>query len=448
VATNWKRSPWSSTAWRHTSRHPTLAWSSRSEERTRELAQAVAELQALGVVSRAVSSTLDLETVLSTIITHAVQLSGAHGGLLYEYDEATQTFHLRATHGTAQEVVDTLQAAPIRLGEGAVGSAAAMRSPVEVPDCLDEHTVVLPRVRSLLIQLGYRSLLAVPILLDKQICGGLVVYRSEPGQFPTPSVQLLQPFAAQSGLALQNARHFQEIAAWNRTLEQRVSEQLTALEGMDRMKRFFSPHLAELLVSSGNERLLQSHRREVTVAFCDLRGFTAFADTAEPEEVMEILRQYHTAMGEIIFRFEGTLERFAGDGLMVFFNDPLPCPDPAARAVRMAVGMRQRMRELTETWRKSMHQLDFGVGIAQGYATVGMIGFESRVDYAAIGSVTNLAARLCAEAGGGQILISQRVFVEVEGLVHIEPLGELAFKGFRQPIPVFNVVGLQESPDA
>ena len=415
------------------------------EERTRELARAVAELQALGEVSRAVSSTLDLETMLTTIITHAVQLSGAHGGVLYEYDEATQTFHLRATHGTKQELVDTLQAAPIRLGEGAVGSAVARRAPVAVPDFLDEQAVVFPRARPLLVQLGYRSLLAVPLLLDKQIFGGLVVYRSETGPFPTPSVQLLQTFATQSVLALQNARHFREVAGWNRTLEQRVSEQLTALEGMDRMKRFFSPHLAELLVSSANERLLESHRREVTVVFCDLRGFTAFADTAEPEEVMEILRQYHTAMGELIFYFEGTLERFTGDGLMVFFNDPVPCPDPAARAVRMAVGMHQRMRELTETWRQSMHQLDFGVGIAQGYATVGMIGFEGRVDYAAIGSVTNLAARLCAEAGGGQILISQRVFAGVQALVHAEPQGELSFKGFRQPLPVFNVVGLKES---
>jgi adenylate cyclase len=415
------------------------------EARTRELAQAVAELQALGEVGRAVSSTLDLETVLTTIITHAVQLSGAHGGLLYEYDEATQTFHLRATHRTKQEVVDALQAAPIRLGEGAVGSAAAMQGPVEVPDCLDEQAVVLPRVRSLMIKLGYRSFLAVPLLLEKQIFGGLVVYRSEPGQFPAPRVQLLQTFATQSVLALQNARHFQEIAEWNRTLEQRVAEQLAALEHMDRLKRFFSPHLAELLVSSGGEQLLQSHRREVTVVFCDLRGFTAFADTAEPEEVMNILHQYHTAMGELIFYFEGTLERFTGDGLMVFFNDPVPCPDPAARAVRMAVGMRQRMRELTETWRKSMHQLDFGVGIAQGYATVGMIGFESRVDYAAIGSVTNLAARLCAEAHGGQILINQRVFTMVEDLVHAEPVGELSFKGFRQSMPVFNVVGLRES---
>jgi class 3 adenylate cyclase/HAMP domain-containing protein len=415
------------------------------EERTRELAQAVAELQALGEVSRAVSSTLDLETVLSTIITHAVQLSGAQGGVLYEYDEATQTFHLRATHGTKQELVDTLQAVPIRLGEGAVGGAAAMHAPVAIPDCLDEQAVVLPQVRSLMIRLGYRSLLAVPLLFEKQIFGGLVVYRSEAGPFPTPSVQLLQTFATQSVLALQNARHFREVTAWNRTLEQRVAEQLTALEGMDRMKRFFSPRLAELLVSSGSEQLLESHRREVTVVFCDLRGFSAFAETAAPEEVKEILHQYHTAMGELIFRFEGTLERFTGDGLMVFFNDPLPCPDPAARAVRMAVGMRQRMRELTETWRQRMHQLDFGVGIAQGYATLGMIGFEGRVDYAAIGPVTNLAARLCDQALGGQILISQRVFAEVQALVHADPQGELVFKGFRQPMPVFNVVELKES---
>ena len=236
----------------------------------------------------------------------------------------------------------------------------------------------------------------------------------------------------------------EQLAEWNRTLEQRVAEQLVALDRMGRLKRFFSPHLAELLVSSGGEQLLESHRREITVVFCDLRGFTAFAGTTEPEEVMGILREYHAAMGELIFRFEGTLERFTGDGLMVFFNDPVPCPDPAARAVRMAIGMRQQMRELTGTWQRRGHTLDFGVGIAQGYATLGMIGFAGRVDYAAIGPVTNLAARLCAEALGGQILISQRVYVALEERLEAEPLGEFSLKGFLQPVPVFNVIGLHE----
>src|SRR5262249_33783761 len=221
-------------------------------------------------------------------------------------------------------------------------------------------------------------------------------------------------------------------------------DQLTALERMGRLKRFFTPSLAELLVSSGGEKLLESHRREVTVVFCDLRGFASFANTTEPEEVMGILGEYHAAMGELIFRFEGTLERFTGDGFMVFFNDPVPCPDPAARAVRMAVGMRQQMRELTGKWQRRGHVLDFGVGIAHGYATLGMIGFEGRVDYAAIGPVTNLAARLCAEAQGGQILISQPVYAALEELVEAEPLGEFSLKGFLQPVPVFNVRELKE----
>src|SRR5919109_1627105 len=235
-----------------------------------------------------------------------------------------------------------------------------------------------------------------------------------------------------------------QLADWNRPLEQRVAEQLAELERIGRLKRFLSPQLAELIVSTGEEKLLESHRREVTVVFCDLRGYTALSETTEPEEVMGILRAYHAALGELIFRFEGTLERFVGDGLMVFFNDPVPCPDPAERAVRMAVAMRQRVGELTEMWRKRGHQLDFGVGIAQGYATLGKIGFEGRFDYAAIGSVTNLAARLCGEATGGQILINQRVYAAVEELVKAEPRGDLLLKGFARPVPAFSVHELKD----
>ncbi len=236
-----------------------------------------------------------------------------------------------------------------------------------------------------------------------------------------------------------------QLAEWNRTLGQRVTDQVAELERAGRLKRFLSPHLAELVVSSGDEKLLEGHRREITALFCDLRGFTAFSETAEPEEVMAILHEYHDTIGELILQFEGTLEHFAGDGVEVFFNDPVPCPDPSARAVRMAVEMRQRVGDLAQSWRKRGHQLDLGVGIAQGYATMGKIGFEGgRLDYAAIGMVTNLASRLSDEAGPGQILISQRVYATVEDLAEVEHVGDLTLKGFSKPVPAYNVLRVKE----
>jgi class 3 adenylate cyclase len=231
-----------------------------------------------------------------------------------------------------------------------------------------------------------------------------------------------------------------ELADLNRTLETRVSEQVAQLERLSRLKRFFSPALAEAIVTGGADDPLKSHRREIVVVFLDLRGFTAFAETAEPEEVMGVLREYHGAMGETIVAHEGTLERFTGDGLMVFFNDPVAVPDPQARALRMALAMRARVEALTVRWSKLGFDLHFGIGIAQGYATLGAIGFEGRWDYGAIGTVTNLAARLCGEARGGQILISRRLHTSVEDLVDVESLGELTLRGFAKPVTAFNVL--------
>ena len=233
-----------------------------------------------------------------------------------------------------------------------------------------------------------------------------------------------------------------ELGELNRTLEQRVRDQVGQLERLGRLRRFFSPQLAELIVAGDADDPLKSHRREVTVVFIDLRGFTAFAETAEPEEVMTVLREYHAEMGKLILDAEGTLERFTGDGMMIFFNDPVSVPDPAARAVRMATSMRDRVGSLTDAWRKRGFDLDFGVGIAQGYATIGAIGFEGRWDYGAIGTVTNLASRLCGEAKPGQILVSQRVVGGVEGVAAVEPVGELTLKGFQRPVKAFNVVRL------
>jgi len=234
-----------------------------------------------------------------------------------------------------------------------------------------------------------------------------------------------------------------ELADLNRTLETRVTEQVAQLERLGRLKRFFSPQLAEAIVSGGAEDPLKSHRRDITVVFLDLRGFTAFAETAEPEEVMAVLREYHAEMGKLILHWEGTLERFTGDGMMIFFNDPTPVPDPAERAVRMAAAMRERVAELAIGWKKTGFDLDFGIGIAHGYATLGAIGFEGRVDYGAIGTVTNLAARLCSEAKPGQVLLSQRVQTAVEALVDAEPVGDVSLKGISRPVKIFNLLSLK-----
>ena len=231
-----------------------------------------------------------------------------------------------------------------------------------------------------------------------------------------------------------------QIAQWNRTLEQRVQEQVGQIDRLGRLKSFFSPQLADAIVAGGEE-MLKTHRREISVVFIDLRGFTAFTDQAEPEEVMEMLHAFHAAMGRLVLAHGGTLERFAGDSVMVFFNDPVPMERPAEAAVRMALSMQQAFPALGAEWRKRGFELGLGCGIAQGYATLGQIGFEGRWDYAAIGSVTNLAARLCAEAAAGQVLVDRKTMAKVEAMVDATALGPLALKGFLQPVPAFSVSG-------
>jgi len=229
-----------------------------------------------------------------------------------------------------------------------------------------------------------------------------------------------------------------ELADWNRTLEQRVEQQLAQLDRLERLKRFFSPQVAELIVSGDTEDPLKSHRRDITVVFLDLRGFTAFAETSEPEEVMELLRAYHAALGKLVLEHEGTLERFAGDAVMVFFNDPVPIERPAEHAVKTALAMMEAFEPIRAHWKKrSAFDLGLGCGIAQGYATLGAIGFEGRWDYAAIGNVTNLAARLCGEAKAGQILADRKTMAVLDGTFNFEPVGELTLKGFSHPVPGF-----------
>ena len=241
----------------------------------------------------------------------------------------------------------------------------------------------------------------------------------------------------------QEVRHIQELAEWNQTLTEKVRQQVEEQARLGRLRRYLTPQIAKLIFSSGDDTRLESHRREITVVFLDLRGFTMFSDSAEPEDVMELLRSYHAEMGKLVFKFEGTLERFTGDGIMVFFNDPIPCEEHTEKAVRMALEMRDRVKELRVGWLKKGYDLDLGVGLTAGYATLGNIGFEGRMDYGAVGNVTNLASRLCGEAKPGQIIISQRLLGTVEDLIEVEPVGELVLKGLHRPITAYNVLRLK-----
>jgi class 3 adenylate cyclase/putative methionine-R-sulfoxide reductase with GAF domain len=419
------------------------------ELRTQQLAQSVEELEGLREVGEAVNSTLDLREVLSTIVMHAVQLSGTEGGSIFEFREEDQSFRIRAAFGTSAELLDALRATRVGLDDTLVGRAASTRASIAVTD-IDEapgdaHLAQLSRA-------GWRSMLAVPLVREDTILGALVVRRRTVGAFSPKVIELVETFASQSALAIQNARLFQQLelasrqlTLWNQELEQRVESQVEQIERIGRLKRFLSPAVADLIVSGGDESFLESHRREITVVFCDLRGFTSFAETVEPEDTMSVLREYHAALGELVFHYEGTLERFTGDGLMVFFNDPVACADGPARAVRMAVEMRSRIGDIARGWRRQGHVLGFGVGIAQGYATLGRVGFEGRYDYAAIGTVTNLAARLCEAASDGQILVTERVLAEVERFVGVEEMEEMTPKGFSRPVIPHNVLSIDES---
>jgi len=413
-------------------------------ERDEALAQQTATAEVLGVIN---SSPGDLAPVFDAMLEKALRLCEASFGILWTYDG--EYMHASAITGVPPQFAEFLKQGPHRPAPTMQQDLLSGRAFGQIADLTKSEGYqsgeTLPRAGADLG--GVRTLLGVTLRKDDRVLGIFGIYRQEVRPFTDKQIALLQNFAAQAVIAMENARLLgelrdrnKEIAGWNRELEGRVAAQLAELERTGKLRRFLAPQLAELIIAQGDESILESHRREIVVVFCDVRGFTAFAERAEPEEVMAFLRDHHAALGPIVARFEGTLDHYSGDGVMVFFNDPLPTPEPAKRAIEMALAMREAAQQVVKTWRRHGHDLGFGVGISQGYATLGQIGFAERMDYTAIGTVTNLAARLCSEAKDGQILISRRVAVAVEDEAKLEEIGEVSLKGLSQAVAVYNVL--------
>jgi class 3 adenylate cyclase len=412
---------------------------------TREaLEQQTATAEVLQVIN---SSPGDLTPVFDAMLEKATRVCQADFGVLLTLDG--DDFRTAALHNVPPDYEEFMRRNPPQPGpKTGVGRILRGERVVCIEDITQEEAYREGdlRRRAIADLGGARSYVAVGLFQESKLLGTLAAYRKTIRPFTDRQIALLQSFAAQAVIAMENARllgelraRTDEVAAWNRELEDRVAAQLGELERAGRLKRFLAPQLAELIVARGDENILETHRRDIVVVFCDLRGFTAFAETAEPEEVLDLLREYHGALGPVVAASEGTLDHFSGDGIMVFFNDPVPVPDASERAVRMAIAMRAAMALLQARWRRQGRAIGFGAGIARGYATLGQIGFAERVDYTAIGTVCNLAARLCAEAKDGQILISRRVAAAVEDAVRLEEIGDLALKGLMQAVAVFNI---------
>jgi class 3 adenylate cyclase len=418
-----------------------LAQLIRERNEAREYQAATADV--LKVISR---SSVDLETVLDTLVETAARLCRADHATLFR--QRGNMYHLVASRGWSEDAKAFVRTYPLSPDRGTLTGRVSMeRRVVHIPDVLQDSEYIRHELQKML---GYRSMLGVPLLREDTLLGIFSLSRKRVDPFTPKEIELVTTFADQAVIAIENARllnelreRTEEVVKLNQQLERRVADQVGEIERMSRLRRFLPPQVADLIVASGSEKQLESHRREITALFCDLRGFTGFTESADAEDVLALLREYHAAVGEKIIKYSGTLERYAGDGVMVVFNDPVPVENPALQAVLMALEMRDAIGALTETWHRLGQDIGFGIGIAHGFATLGTIGFEGRFDYAAIGTVSNVASRLCDEAKPGQILISPRVLMKVENAVTIEPVGEFALKGFRRPLAAYNVVSVK-----
>ena len=421
-------------------------------ELRQSLAQQTATSEVLQVIS---SSPGDLEPVFATMLEKAVAICDAKFGNIHRWDG--EALCLLAGHNNPPAFAEWRRRhSSYRTNpKTSAGLMIASKAVVHVADAAEQPGYIEERdpLTVAAIELGgVRTVLYVPMLKEDELVGAFTLSRQEVRPFTDEQIGLVQNFAAQAVVAIENARllkelrdRTEEVEKLNQELERRVTDQVGEIERMGRLRRFLPPQVADLIVALGTEKQLESHRREITALFCDLRGFTGFSESSDPEDVMALLRDYHAAIGEIIIKYSGTLERYAGDGVMVVFNDPVPVDNPALQAVLMALEMRDAIGALTEKWRRLVHDIGFGIGIAHGFATLGTIGFEGRFDYAAIGTVSNVASRLCDEAKPGQILISHRVLMAIEDAITVEPVGEFALKGIRRPLAAYNVVAAKSA---
>jgi class 3 adenylate cyclase len=425
---------------------PTVDLKEENSSLKRELSQAHEQQAATANILKIISgSNFDLTALLDTLVKSAARLCKADMvSILQPKDEI---FQYAASYGYSPEFVQFMEEHPLGMGRGTVvGRTLLEGKPVQVPDVkVDPEYTFLDAQK-----VGrFRTILGVPLMREAIPIGVIVLMRTHVKPFKPREIELVATFADKAVIAIENVSMVEklqaqsaDLAIWNRRLEQKVSEQVAEIERIGRLKRFLPPQVAELVVSSGREHMLESHRREITVVFCDLRGYTAFSEITEPEEVMQLLREYHATLGGIIDKFEGTVERFSGDGLLVLFNDPISCTDPPMRAVQMALEMRDEVAKLLVKWNCSGPNMGFGVGIATGYATLGTVGYEAQFQYAATGRVVNLASRLCSQAKNGQLLTDANVARAIEARADTELAGELDLKGFTRPVKAFNVRGL------